>query len=144
MSQINMTKDERESFLAGVHVGVLSIPKEGAPLSAPIWYGYKPGGDIQVVIDPNSRKGRLLSEGSQVALVAQDEAMPYKYVTVEGTVTEIKPSSHDDVLPLAIHYLGEETGTAYAKANPGGVRVTIRPDRWLSVDYGKAPDFPTS
>ena len=35
--------------------------------------------------------------------------MPYKYVTVEGTVTEIKPSSHDDVLPLAIHYLGEET-----------------------------------
>ena len=34
MSQINMTKDERESFLAGVHVGVLSIPKQGAPLSA--------------------------------------------------------------------------------------------------------------
>ena len=142
MSQINMTKDERQHFLAGVHVGVLSIPSGGAPLSAPIWYGYEPGGDIQVVTGPRSRKGRLLGEGTQVTLVAQQEAMPYKYVTVEGTVTEIKPCSPvGDVLPLARRYLGDAMGDGYLAANPsdGAIRVTIRPDRWLSLDYGKAP-----
>ena len=141
MSQINMTQDERERFLAGVHVGVLSISRDGAPLSAPIWYGYEPGGEIHIVIEPNSRKGRLLSPGTRVALVAQQEAMPYKYVTVEGTVSEIQPCGAEDVLPLAIRYLGDEIGAAYVEANPGDgiVRVSIRPDRWLTMDYGKAP-----
>ena len=141
MSQINMTKDEREQFLAGVHVGVLSIPTGAAPLTAPIWYGYEPGGDLHVMIEATSRKGRLLREGTQVSLVAQDEAMPYKYVTVEGTVTDLSPCHDPDVaLALAQRYLGEEMGRDYAESTPldGSIRVTIRPVRWLSVDYGKA------
>ena len=142
MSQINMTKDEREQFLASVHVGVLSIPTGGAPLSAPIWYGYEPGGDLHVVIEAKSRKGGLLNVGTEVSLVAQQEAMPYKYVTVEGTVADISPCSDESVvLALAQRYLGEGMGREYAKSTPldGSVRVTIRANRWLSVDYGKAP-----
>jgi len=34
-----MTKQERESFLADLHVGVISIAEEGrGPLTVPIWY----------------------------------------------------------------------------------------------------------
>ena len=34
---LNMTRKEREAFLAGLHVGVLSIEQPGqAPLSAPV------------------------------------------------------------------------------------------------------------
>ena len=41
--KLSMTRAEREAFLAGVHVGVLSIPEPGrGPLAAPIWYGYEP------------------------------------------------------------------------------------------------------
>ena len=43
---MKMTAAEREAFLADLHVGVLSIAREGrAPLSAPIWYDYEPGGE---------------------------------------------------------------------------------------------------
>ena len=40
---------------------------------------------------------------------------------------------------MAIRYLGDELGRGYAEANAGNesVRVTIRPDRWLTVDYAK-------
>ena len=140
MADTRMTQAERESFLAGLHVGVLAIPSDGAPLTAPIWYDYEPGGDIWVLTGPNSKKGRLLREGLPVTLVAQQEALPYAYVSVEGTVTAVSSEGDGDTLHMATRYLGETMGRDYAEANAGGesVRVTIRPERWLTVDYGKA------
>ena len=141
MADTRMSQTEREAFLADLHVGVLAIPKDsGAPLTAPIWYDYEPGGDIWVLLGPSSRKGKLITEGTQVTMVAQQEALPYAYVSVEGTVTSIKPQGDGDTLSMATRYLGEEMGKGYAQANAGGesVRVTIRPDRWLTVDYAKA------
>ena len=139
MTSTTMTRAERETFLAGLHVGVLSLPSAGAPLTAPIWYDYEPGGEIWVLTGPDSRKGKLLAEGTRVTLVAQQEAVPYAYVSVEGTVTAIQSGKPDDTSAMAIRYLGEEMGAAYAQANASdsSVRVQIRPDRWLTVDYAK-------
>ncbi len=140
MADTRMTQAERESFLADLHVGVLAIPTDGAPLTAPIWYSYEPGGDIWVLIGPGSKKGQLMTEGLKVTLVAQQEALPYAYVSVEGTVTAITAQAEGETLQLATRYLGKEMGKGYAEANAGGesVRVTIRPDRWLTVDYAKS------
>lgn len=137
-----MSKDERQEFLAGVHVGVLSIPEEGrGPLSAPIWYDYEPGGEFWVMLDPSSRKGRLLAVGTRLSLVAQTEAPPYGYVSVEGPVTSIGPADTERHLrPMARRYLGPEMGDRYTEgaAGGGGLIVRARPERWLSVDYAKA------
>ena len=44
---LRMSEDERQAFLAGVHIGVISIEREdGPPLTVPIWYGYEPGGNV--------------------------------------------------------------------------------------------------
>jgi hypothetical protein len=54
-----MTREEREAFLAGVHVGVLSLNQEGGgPLTTPVWYAYKPGGEVQIITERASRKRR--------------------------------------------------------------------------------------
>jgi hypothetical protein len=36
---VTMTREEREQFLVGVHVGVLSVASVdgGGPLAAPVW-----------------------------------------------------------------------------------------------------------
>ena len=140
MAQTTMTRAEREAFLADLHVGVLAIPADGAPLVAPVWYDYEPGGEIWLLTGPDSRKGRLLTEGLSVTLVAQQEALPYAYVSVTGTVSRIGPPEDGDTLAMATRYLGEEMGRDYAEANADGssIRVSIRPERWLTVDYGKA------
>jgi hypothetical protein len=140
MTDTRMTRVEREAFLAGMHVGVLAIPSAGAPLTAPVWYDYQPGGDIWLLTGPESRKGQLLAEGVRVTLVAQQEALPYAYVSVEGTVTAIGPPDDGDTLHMATRYLGRDAGREYAEANAAGasVRVSIRADRWLTVDYGKS------
>lgn len=142
MSDTRMSKSEREAFLADLHVGVLSIPSpKGPPLTAPVWYDYAPGGDYWLLTGPNSQKGKLLEVGTKVTLVAQREALPYAYVSVEGTVSEIRDCEHEaDTRPMARRYLGPEMGDGYAEANrdDGSVRVSVTPNRWLTVDYGKA------
>ena len=43
----SMNRAEREEFLAGLHVGVLSVDGgDGTPpLTVPVWYTYQPGGE---------------------------------------------------------------------------------------------------
>ena len=142
---LQMTKTEREAFLAGVHVGVISIAEPGrGPLTAPIWYGYEPGGELWIVTERDSRKGRLLAQAARFSLCAQSEQPPYKYVSVEGPITAIVPSDVErDGRPLARRYLGREIGDRYieatdsAESRSANIRVTLRPERWLSVDYAK-------
>jgi hypothetical protein len=140
---LSMSRAQREAFLAGLHVGVISIP-DGArgPLTAPIWYGYEPGGEVWVVTGAGSRKGKLLQPGARVSLVAQTETSPYQYVSVEGPVASVAPVRDPEVVRvLARRYLGVKGGDAYVAATWQGyerdpnVLVRIRPERWLTVDY---------
>ena len=88
-----MTKQERESFLADLHVGIISISEEGrGPLTVPIWYSYAPGGEVRVVTGGTSRKPELLRRARRFSLCAQTEALPYKYVSVEGPIIAIEPT----------------------------------------------------
>jgi nitroimidazol reductase NimA-like FMN-containing flavoprotein (pyridoxamine 5'-phosphate oxidase superfamily) len=138
-----MTKQERERYLAGRHVGVISIPEEArGPLTVPVWYAYEPGGDVRVVTGRTSRKGRLLAHASRLSLCAQSEDPPYRYVSVEGPIVAIGPADVErDLRPLAQRYLGTEAGDAYVEATRGehsdNVLVRIRPERWLTVDFSK-------
>ena len=138
----SMTMAEKQAFLAGVHVGVLAVAEPGqGPLAAPVWYDYRPGGDVWLITGRSSRKGKLLTPGARVSLVAQTEAPPYKYVSVEGPVTTITPAAAErDTKPMAIRYLGQARGTQYAAESAGdddSVVVRIKPERWLAVDYSK-------
>lgn len=141
MSETKMTQAEREAFLEALHVGVLAIPNgDGAPLTAPIWYDYRAGGDLWFLTGAQSQKGRLLQEGVKVTLVAQREEMPYAYVSVEGTVSAIRPCDKEaDTRPMAHRYLGSEMGDAYTESGGGNdsVHISVTPTRWLTVDYSK-------
>jgi PPOX class probable F420-dependent enzyme len=138
-----MSKDEREAFLADLHVGLLSVADAGrGPLAVPIWYAYEPGGELRFVTGRDSRKGRLLARGGRVSLCAQTETPPYKYVSVEGPIVAIEPAERErDVRPIARRYLGPEIGDRYVEATSAAteasVLVRVRPERWLSVDYAK-------
>ena len=136
-----MTKEEKQDFLAGLRVGVLSLsdnPK--GPLTVPIWYDYEPGGELWFITGPNSLKGKLLKVGVRLSLMAQSEEPPYKYVSIEGPVVSIDEATNNDLLAMAIRYLGKDGGEQYAKNSEsgGGVIVRVKPERWLSVDYGKS------
>jgi PPOX class probable F420-dependent enzyme len=140
---LSMTRAERETFLADVHVGVISIAEPGrGPLTAPIWYAYEPGGEVVVITGRDSRKGRLLASSPRISLCAQTEKPPYRYVSVEGPVTYVGPTDREKLGRMLAHrYLGPELGERYLEATASetgaSVVVRMRPDRWLTVDYAK-------
>ena len=138
---LNMSRAEREEFLAGVHVGVLSVASDDGtgPLAMPVWYSYRPGGTVNVSTGRATRKAAAIRAAGRFSLCVQDERPPYKYVTVEGPVV-IEDARQDERLELARRYLGTDGGDAYIAANPGGTEVMIRmtPERWLTADHGKA------
>jgi len=145
MTSLAMSREEREAFLADLHVGVLSIPEPGrGPLTVPIWYDYQPGGELRFVTDRDSRKGVLLAKESRVNFLVQTESLPYKYVSVEGPITGISPADIDrDLRPIARRYLGTEGGDGYIAATQPEresreqILVRMQPERWLTVDYTK-------
>jgi PPOX class probable F420-dependent enzyme len=135
-----MSSDEREQYLADVHVGVIAVERpDRAPLSVPIWYGYEPGGELVVFTTEGSVKEKLIRAAGRFSITAQDEQPPYKYVTAEGDVTEIAPADEAEARKIAIRYLGEEAGNQFADENssPSSVAIRMRPQRWLSTDYSK-------
>ncbi|MCP5028964.1 MAG: pyridoxamine 5'-phosphate oxidase [Actinomycetia bacterium] len=135
-----MSPQRREVFLAEVHVGVLGVERaDGPPLSVPVWYDYEPGGDVSVIAGRDSIKTILLSRAGRFSLCAQDESLPYKYVTVEGLVNSVEAADPEtDLLPMATRYLGVEGGRSYVDGSveSDSVIIRMRPNRWFSVDYG--------
>ena len=140
---LTMTRLEREAFLAGVHVGIISIAEEGrGPLTVPIWYAYTPGGELRLITGRHSRKGRLLTQAGRCSLCVQTESPPYRYVSVEGPITAIEAVDVErDLRPLAHRSLGAEEGDRFVEQTRGGqaenILLRMRPERWLTADYAK-------
>ncbi len=54
-----MTKEEREAFLADVHMAVISVAEHGhGPLVVPIWYSYEAGGEVRILVGHRERQRR--------------------------------------------------------------------------------------
>lgn len=140
MADTDMTVEQREAFLADLHVGVLAIARDGkGPLALPIWYQYD-GTQVIVYMDGESTKAKLLRRRGRATLTVQDERPPYRYVSVEGPVTVEPRSDGDGIEAMAVRYLGPEIGAQYAAANPSNsssVTARLTPERWLTVDYGR-------
>jgi nitroimidazol reductase NimA-like FMN-containing flavoprotein (pyridoxamine 5'-phosphate oxidase superfamily) len=146
MPRPQMTEQEREAFLAEPRIGVLSVANRDGrpPLTVPLWYNYQPGGNITFFTGTAGRKARktdLINRAGVVSFCAQQSDMPYKYVTVEGTVVGVdQPPSTEDMLAIVRRYLPEETAQGFVQAELANTRgtlvlFTIRPDRWLSADF---------
>jgi nitroimidazol reductase NimA-like FMN-containing flavoprotein (pyridoxamine 5'-phosphate oxidase superfamily) len=142
-----LTEQEAQEFLAEPHVAVLSVASddERPPLTIPVWYHYQPGGDLTFFTGTSgrkTRKTRLIRKAGIVSLCVQREELPYRYVTVEGAVAQIdQPPTAERALAIIRRYLPEEVAQGFVAgelANPAGTFVlfTIRPERWLSFDFG--------
>lgn len=140
-----MSREAREQFLSDLHVGVLSVVRDadtkGSTLSVPIWYRYTPDEGVSVITSTESAKGRALAAAGRYSLAVQDEAVPYKYVSVEGPVTDVRPVDYEaDLLPMSVRYLGPEAGTRYAEEWAASTSSTDRlytmtPTNWSSADF---------
>ena len=127
---VAMSAAEREEFLAGVHVGVLSaaIGTAGQTLAVPVWYSYQPGGLLTVLTGRRSRKAAAIRSASRFSLCVQDDSPPYRYVSVEGPwsarMNSIPPSGSRwpaaTLVPRAATVTSRTTRTLDVRTWPSG------------------------
>ncbi|GAA1590954.1 pyridoxamine 5'-phosphate oxidase family protein [Kribbella sancticallisti] len=139
-----MTKQQREEFLADLHVGVLSVagPAGQAPTSVPTFYAYEPGGDITMFTGTQRRAPQRIErikEAGVITLVAQREAMPPAYVTVEAELVDVGPPTPEQMLVILRRYMPEEHAQGFVQGELGDpentvLLLTFRPTRWFSSD----------
>ncbi|OLR93890.1 hypothetical protein BJP25_14965 [Actinokineospora bangkokensis] len=139
-----MGRAEREAFLAEPRVAVLSVVSEGdrPPSTLPTWYAYEPGGTLTVVTRQGRRKSRLIRRAGVLSLSVQRPEVPYRYVTVEGTVVRQEPATEADLRRIGARYLPAADLDGWVAWEAGGQNangtpevVEVRPDRWLTGDF---------
>lgn len=139
-----LTRPEREEFLAQPHIGVLSVASDDSrpPSTLPTWYAYQPGGHITIVTRQDKRKSRLIRRAGVVSFSVQRTEIPYKYVTVEGTVVKQERATGEELAAIGGRYLPAESVDGWVEWELSGGNglgdpeyIEIRPDRWLTKDF---------
>ena len=90
------------------------------------------------------RKVRLIEEAGRFALCAQvAEVEDYRYVSVEGPVTEIRSTSRQERYDMAARYMGDAaTGyvNATEKSAADNIAIHMLPQRWNTFDFRRTLD----
>ncbi|MBY8844452.1 pyridoxamine 5'-phosphate oxidase family protein [Streptomyces sp. SP2-10] len=139
---MTLSTRERERFLAEPHIGALSVVErpDRAPLTVPIWYQYRPGGELWVRTGPDSRKARAIRSAGRFSLMVQRTEPTVRYVSVEGPVTRTAPDSHELSWEMAARYLPEDQVAAFVEYDRTRLGehfvVYMRPEHWVAADLG--------
>jgi Pyridoxamine 5'-phosphate oxidase len=139
-----LSVEEREQFLAQPHIGALSVVErpDRAPLTIPIWYQYRPGGDLWVLTAPGARKARAIEAAGRFSLMVQRTEPTVRYVSVEGPVVRTAAASEERSREMATRYVPPDRVAEfleYERTQLGEhIAVYMRPEHWLSVDLGSA------
>jgi hypothetical protein len=142
-----MPADERERFLADVHVGIVAhatSPHGAPPLASPVWYSYEPGGDVVFVTAANSLKALHLANLETATFLVQDEEPPQRFVGVSGPVTVAAGATPTVRRTIARRYLPEDAVDGFLAMTPADALVTVSltPTTWWSTDFGKLTTAP--
>lgn len=134
MNDTTMEQPDAERFLAEPHVGVLAVAApDGPPAAVPLWYDYKPGGEVRILTGPTSRKARLLAETRTATLVVDTVTPGTVFVSVELELVGSRPGTADDVRSMAGRYLegaALDGYLAFAGSELEEDLYTFRPRRW--------------
>jgi nitroimidazol reductase NimA-like FMN-containing flavoprotein (pyridoxamine 5'-phosphate oxidase superfamily) len=144
MADNRLSVHDREQFLAEPHIAALSVsdgPGRG-PLTVPIWYQYRPGGEVWILTESTSRKVRLIEAAGRFTLMVDRVTPTTRYVSVEGPVTRTIAGTDALRREIAERYLPPEQAEAYLKLAEAEfdpeIAIYLRPERWLSSDLGPA------
>ena len=134
-----MTDAQVAALLSEAHVSVIgTVDASGSPAQSPVWHLWRDGA-AYILTSRNSRKWKNILRNPRVSLCVDTKAAPYRAVIIEGVAME-DPRDYGDLLrEVAVHYLGESRGNAYADnstaTNEDSVVVRIEPTRTISWAY---------
>ena len=131
----NLAVEELGDLLDLPLVAVLATYRsDGTVLLSPVWHEYRDGG-FNVTTFENDVKVRHLRRDHRAAMVVAEALPPFRGVEIACEATLVHDGSHEAVRRMAIRYLGEEKGHAYAESVPVSIIVRLEPGRLRTWDF---------
>ncbi len=133
-----MTHQELEEFLKAPRLARLAVvKKDGGPHVSPVWYLWEDG-HFWFTTTAGRVKGRAIRRDGRVAFTIDEDTPPYRGVIVEGRAVFVPERAEEVTRRLAVRYLGQEAGEAYAREllqSPGRTAFRVRPAKLITWDY---------
>jgi Pyridoxamine 5'-phosphate oxidase len=127
--------DELGDFVTLPIASVLATyRRDGGVLLSPVWHRWRDGG-FDVTCFPGDIKVKHLENDPRASLLIHDQVPPYRGVEIRtnAVLFEIDAREFD---PIAVHYLGEEAGLAYAGQVTGNlILVRLEPGTIRTWDF---------
>lgn len=139
-----MTEEEYMAFLlGGTKTGKLAtVRQDGRPHVVPIWF-HMDGDKIVFNTGKGSVKARNILRDPRVSITVDDQAPPYSFVTVEGTVSisEDREETLHWATRIGGRYMGQDRAEEFGKRNAteGELTVKITPSKILA--YKNVTDY---
>ncbi|MEY2473109.1 MAG: hypothetical protein QOK28_2438 [Actinomycetota bacterium] len=133
-----MTDDERRAFmLEGTRTGKLATTNaNGAPHVTPIWFVLD-GDDIVFTTHETSVKGKSLLRDARVSMVVDDQAPPYSFVMVQGSVAVSRDLGElvRWATKIGARYMGADRAEEFGRRNgvDGELLVRITPTKTIAM-----------
>ena len=138
----NLRPEDEARLLAAPKCATLATyRRDGTVLLSPVWHEWHRGG-FNVHLGAGGINARLLRRDPRASIVVYDDVPPYGGVELRGQARLTSEDERATLRRLAVRYLGEQEGNAYADAatwegivlrlEPGELRV------WDFIDeYGE-------
>ena len=127
--------DELADFITLPIASVLATyRRDGGVLLSPVWHRFRDGG-FDVTCFPGDIKVRHLERDPRASLLVYDQAPPYRGLEIRtnAVLSEMDAREFDDI---ALRYLGEEAGLAYAGTITGSlILVRLEPGTIRTWDF---------
>ena len=107
---------------------------DGTVLLSPVWHEYTDGG-FNVSTFENDVKARHLRRDARAVLVVAEALPPFRGVEITCEAKLLHDGAHEAVERMAIRYLGEEKGHAYADSVPASLLVRLEPGTLRTWDF---------
>jgi nitroimidazol reductase NimA-like FMN-containing flavoprotein (pyridoxamine 5'-phosphate oxidase superfamily) len=135
-----LTDNELDSFLMQAPIARLCTHNSNGSIhAAPIWFKYD-NGEILFGTQDDSRRITNIKKNSDVTVVVDTEATPYKGVVIYGKAR----LDYDDVIPKRVAIFEKYMPKANAEKLANGlaelrkpVVIHVKPTKMTSYDYGK-------
>lgn len=98
--------------------------RDGSVLLSPVWHEWLDGG-FNIVIEAGDVKARHVERDPRASLAVYESDPPYRGLELRGKARLVAKGAFDAQRRIAIRYLGQEMGEAYA-AEPSGTEVILR------------------
>jgi PPOX class probable F420-dependent enzyme len=123
MAEATIPASHQDLLQKAAFASLATLNPDGSPQVTPVWFDYD-GKHIIINTARGRVKDRNLTREPRVALTIVDPANPYRYLGIQGRVTEMTENGGDaSIDKLAKKYLGKDK---YPWKGPNEVRVVVK------------------